>query len=65
YSGVLSLKFSGKTAAMILAETELESIARISKLERFSQTLQGYQRKETDLGHGNMTLEVAIWVRAL
>lgn len=65
YSGVLSLRFSGKTAAMILAVTELESLAKISKLERFSQTLQGYQSTEVDLGHGNITLEIAIWVRAL
>ncbi|CAH1528261.1 conserved hypothetical protein [Vibrio rotiferianus] len=65
YSGVLSLRFSGQTAAMILATTELESIAKISQLERFSQTLQGYQREETDLGRGNITLEIAIWVRAL
>ncbi|TMX44368.1 hypothetical protein DA096_15335 [Vibrio rotiferianus] len=65
YSGVLSLRYAGDTAAMILATTELESIVKISSVQRFSQTLQGYQNSETDIGRGHTTLEIAIWARAM
>ncbi|WP_282064754.1 hypothetical protein [Vibrio rotiferianus] len=65
YSGTLSLRFGGKTAALILAMTELESLAKVSKLEQFSQTLQGYQTDNNDLGLGNVSLDITIWVRGL
>lgn len=65
YSGTLSLRFRGDTAATILAMSKLEGVAKVSTLSSFTSTIQGYQFKEFDLGLASVNVELTIWVKAL
>lgn len=65
YMGTLSLRYSGETAATILAMIQLEDLAQVTTLSSFTSTVQGYQNTEFDIGRSSVSVELTIWVKAL